>query len=91
MFDRFLLVWICRFPLPLDVWEGLRFVIVAIPGLFSYRFCSSVDLVRILNTKIIILQVTFNAGLLVNIQVLVQLKLQMSLTPKKVIVIRKAI
>ena len=23
MFDRFVLVWICRFPLPLDVWEGL--------------------------------------------------------------------
>ena len=30
------LVWICRFPLPLGVWEGLRFVIVALPGLFSY-------------------------------------------------------
>ena len=25
-FDRFVLVWICRFPLPLGVWEGLRFV-----------------------------------------------------------------
>ena len=36
MYDRFVLVWICRFPLPLDVWEGLRFVIVALPGLFSY-------------------------------------------------------
>ena len=35
-FDRFVLVWICRFPLPLGVWEGLRFVIVALPGLFSY-------------------------------------------------------
>ena len=35
-FVRFLLVWICRFPLPLGVWEGLRFVIVALPGLFSY-------------------------------------------------------
>ena len=35
-FDRFVLVWICRLPLPLDVWEGLRFVIVALPGLFSY-------------------------------------------------------
>ena len=23
----------CRFSLPLDVWEGLRFVIVALPGL----------------------------------------------------------
>ena len=35
---RFVLVWICRFPLPLVVWEGLRFVIVALPGLFSYLF-----------------------------------------------------
>ena len=35
-FVRFVLVWICRFPLPLGVWEGLRFVIVARPGLFSY-------------------------------------------------------
>ena len=33
-FVRFVLVWICRFPLPLGVWEGLRFVIVALPGLF---------------------------------------------------------
>ena len=40
-FVRFVLVWICRFPLPLPlgVWEGLRFVIVALPGLFSYLFC----------------------------------------------------
>ena len=30
-FDRFVLVWICRIPLPLDVLEGLRFVIVALP------------------------------------------------------------
>ena len=37
-FVRFVLVWSCRFPLPLDVWEGLRFVIVALPGLFSYLF-----------------------------------------------------
>ena len=36
MFVRFVLVWICLFPLPLGVWEGLRFVIVALPGLFSY-------------------------------------------------------
>ena len=28
-FVRFVLVWFCRFPLPLGVWEGLRFVIVA--------------------------------------------------------------
>ena len=26
----------CLFPLPLGVWEGLRFVIVALLGLFSY-------------------------------------------------------
>ena len=38
-FVRFVLVWICRFPLPLGGWEGLRFVIVALPGLFSYPFC----------------------------------------------------
>ena len=37
-FVRFVLVRICRFPLPLGVWEGLRFVIVALPGLFSYLF-----------------------------------------------------
>ena len=37
-FVRFVLVWICRFPLPLGVWEGLRFLIVAFPGLFSYLF-----------------------------------------------------
>ena len=37
-FVRFVLVWICRFPLPLGVWEGLRFVIVALPRLFYYLF-----------------------------------------------------
>ena len=37
-FVRFVPVWICRFPLSLGVWEGLRFVIVALPGLFSYLF-----------------------------------------------------
>ena len=41
-FVLFVLVLICRFPLPLDVWEGLRFVIVALPGLFSYLFCKMV-------------------------------------------------
>ena len=35
-FIRYVFVWICRFPLPLGVWEELRFVIVALPGLFSY-------------------------------------------------------
>ena len=37
-FFRFALVWFCLFPLPLGVWEGLRFVIVALPGLLSYPF-----------------------------------------------------
>ena len=37
-FVRFVFVWICQFPLSLVVWEGLRFVIVALPGLFSYPF-----------------------------------------------------
>ena len=35
---RFVLVWICRFCLPLSVWEGLQFVIVALPGLFDYLY-----------------------------------------------------
>ena len=35
-FVRFALVRFCLFPLPLGVWEGLQFVIVALPGLFSY-------------------------------------------------------
>ena len=43
-FVRFAPVWFCLFPLPLGVWEGLRFVIVALPGLFltflfSYGIC----------------------------------------------------
>ena len=38
VFVRFVLVWFCLFPLPLGVWEGLRLVIVALPGLFSYFF-----------------------------------------------------
>ena len=37
-FVGLVLVWFCRFPLPLGVWEGRRFVIVAFPGLFSYPF-----------------------------------------------------
>ena len=40
-FVRFTLVWFCRFPLPLGVWEGLQFVIVVLPGLFSYLFWST--------------------------------------------------
>ena len=42
-FVRFVLVWICRFPLPLGVWKGLRFVIVAFPGLFLLPFFFSTD------------------------------------------------
>ena len=40
-FVRFALVWFCLFPLPLGVWERLWFVIVALPGLFSYRFLTT--------------------------------------------------
>ena len=36
MFVRFALIWFCLFPLPLGIWDGLRLVIVALPGLFSY-------------------------------------------------------
>ena len=36
-FRAFVLAWFCRFPLPLGVWEWLRFVIVALPG-FSLTF-----------------------------------------------------
>ena len=42
-FVRFVLVWICRFPFPLGVWEGLWFVIMALPGLFPYLFFHSTD------------------------------------------------
>ena len=35
-FVRFALVWFCLFPLPPRVWDGLRLVIVALTGLFSY-------------------------------------------------------
>ena len=38
MFVRFVLVWISWFPLPFGVWEGLRFVTVALRGLYSYLF-----------------------------------------------------
>ena len=34
-FVRLALVSFCLFPLPLSVWEGLRFVIVALSGFFS--------------------------------------------------------
>ena len=44
-FVRFALVWFCLFPLPLGLWEGLWFVIVALPGLFSYLFLYSLKTV----------------------------------------------
>ena len=54
-FVRFVLVWICRFSLPLGVWKELRFVTVALPGLFSYLFFCLNSLVsnitRILSLK----------------------------------------
>ena len=37
-FLRFAPVWFCLFPLPFGVWEGLRLVIVSLPGLLSYLF-----------------------------------------------------
>ena len=37
-FVRFVPVWFCRFSLPLVVCKGPRFVIVALPGLFSHLF-----------------------------------------------------
>ena len=42
-FVLFVLVWVCRFPLPLGIWEGRRFVIVARPGLFSCLFCREIS------------------------------------------------
>ena len=39
-FVRFFLVWFRWFPIPLGVWEGLRLVIVALHGLFSFLFVS---------------------------------------------------
>ena len=43
---RFVLVWICWFPFPLGVWEGLWSVIVALPGLLPF-FCICIDIVEI--------------------------------------------
>ena len=38
-FVRFVLVWICRIPLPLGVWEGLRSVLFVAPlGLLPFFF-----------------------------------------------------
>ena len=43
-FVQFVLVWICRFPFPLGVLEGLRFMIVTLPGRFSYLFFDSLHM-----------------------------------------------
>ena len=37
-FLRFALVWFCSFPLPLGVWEGLRFCDCGIPWIFLLSF-----------------------------------------------------
>ena len=64
-FVRFVLVWFCRFPLPLGVWKGLRFVIVALPGLFSYLFSSEtfqfleVKLSIYLNRRVFVMNIFF--------------------------------
>ena len=54
-FVRFVLVWICRFPLPLGVLEGLRFVIVALPGLFSYLFFAVKGLPNIICVSVVLI------------------------------------
>ena len=41
------LVWFCLFPLPLGIWEGLRFVIVALPGFFSYLIFAMIFLLSL--------------------------------------------
>ena len=56
-FIRFVLVWFCRFPLPLGVWEGLRFVIVSLPELFLLLFCGQNELVCVLFIRLLILRV----------------------------------
>ena len=64
-FVRFVLVWICRFPLPPGVWEGLRFVIVALPGLFSYLFLKHlcVHSIGLLNIFVLIVCLSVCLGL----------------------------
>ena len=48
-FVRFAPVWFRLFPLPLRVWDGLRLVIVALPGLASYllwykrKYCQNME------------------------------------------------
>ena len=42
-FVRFVLVWFYLFPLPLRVWDGLRLVVVALPGLSLTFFKSQLS------------------------------------------------
>ena len=72
-FVRFVLVWICRFPLLRSVWEGLRFVVVALPGLFSYLFFTLVKIVknvptvfRYINSQVVQLLIVFRIVVLVS-------------------------
>ena len=57
-FVRFALVWFCLFLLPPGVWEGLRFVIVALPGLFSYFFAAQLRFPNV--TGVIVLRLKFH-------------------------------
>ena len=61
------------FPLPLGVWEGLRFVIVALPGLFSYLFFTLCCFV-VYSSKLFVLCLTLCYFVLV-ISVLLALRL----------------
>ena len=50
-FVRFALVWFSLFLVPLAVWEGLWFVIVALPGFFSYLLIIVVNGLQICTPK----------------------------------------
>ena len=47
-FVRFTRVWFCLYPFPFGVWVILRFVIVALSGLFSYLFFSDRAVIPVL-------------------------------------------
>ena len=52
-FVGFVFVWFCLFSPLLGVWEGLRCVIVTLPGLFSYLFFNLKNSVRQFNLNCI--------------------------------------
>ena len=60
-FVRFVLVWICRFPLPLGVWEGLRFVIVALPGLFKFLFISRMYMYKVSSVHLLYIDLFYSS------------------------------